>query len=259
MGLVRVALIFGLLMVAWSLIVVVTGVPDYILPPPHEVLATLWRHADLIAAAAVVTTGEIVLGLLIATVIAVSAALMLIVRPTLRRWLLPILVISQALPVFALAPLLVLWFGYGIASKVVMAMLIIFFPIMIGFYDGLRRVDGALLDLGSVMLAGSRHPHWALLRYIRIPAALPSLGSGLRIGVAVAPIGAIVGEWVGSSAGLGYLMLHASGRMQIDLMFACLFVLATITLTLYIGVDISLRRYLWWQEDRPSGTVLSRA
>jgi putative hydroxymethylpyrimidine transport system permease protein len=158
---------------------------------------------------------------------------------------LPVLVISQAMPVFALAPLLVLWLGYGIGSKVAMATLIIFFPVAAAFSDGLRRTDPGWLDLARTMNAG----RWAVLRHVRIPAALPALASGLRVAAAVAPIGAVVGEWVGSSAGLGFLMLHANARMQVDLLFAALITLAALALALFFAVDALLRRALPWQPD----------
>jgi putative hydroxymethylpyrimidine transport system permease protein len=151
--------------------------------------------------------------------------------------------------VFALAPILVLWLGYGIISKVVMATLIIYFPVTAAFFDGLRRTEPGYLDLARTMNAS----RWAMLRQIRLPAALPAFASGLRVATAVAPIGAIVGEWVGSSQGLGFLMLHANGRMQIDVMFASLFILAIIAVTIYFIVDAGLRRLLIWQpESHPS-------
>ena len=162
-----------------------------------------------------------------------------------RRWLLPLLLVSQAVPVFAIAPLLTLWFGFGMASKVVMATMIIFFPVATAFYDGLRRTDPGLLDLAATMGATKG----AMLWRIRLPSALPALASGLRVAAAVAPIGAVVGEWVGASAGLGYLMLHANGRSQADVMFAALFVLALMALALWFTVDRLLRRAIPWQPD----------
>jgi putative hydroxymethylpyrimidine transport system permease protein len=157
----------------------------------------------------------------------------------------PVLVVSQAIPVFALAPILTLWLGYGIASKVAMATLIIYFPVTAAFFDGLRRTDPGWLDLAQAM-DGRR---WRILAHVRIPAALPALSSGLRVATAVAPIGAIVGEWVGASAGLGYLMLHANARMQVDVMFAALFVLAVFAVALYFAVDHGLRKALPWQAE----------
>jgi putative hydroxymethylpyrimidine transport system permease protein len=176
---------------------------------------------------------------------AVTALTLSYFRPA-RRWLMPVLVFSQAIPVFALAPLLVLWMGYGMASKIAMATLIIYFPVTSAFFDGLRRTEPGWLDLAQTM-GGSR---WRTLLHIRLPAALPAFASGLRVATAVAPIGAVVGEWVGASAGLGYLMLHANGRMQVDLMFAALLTLAVISVTLYFTVDALLRRALPWQPDK---------
>ena len=167
-----------------------------------------------------------------------ASALLMALLPPLQPWLLPILVLGQTIPVFALAPLLVLWFGYGLASKVVMAILIIYFPVTAALFDGLRRTEPGWLDLARTMGA----TRWRTLYHLRLPAALPAFGSGLRIATAVAPIGAVVGEWVGSSAGLGYLMLHANARLQIDLMFAALIVLMAIALALYVAVDRLLVR-----------------
>jgi putative hydroxymethylpyrimidine transport system permease protein len=202
-------------------------------------------RADTIAHHAVYTIAEVLLGLLLGVAVGGLSALLLGYFRPARRWLMPVLVVSQAVPVFAIAPLLVLWFGYGMGSKVVMATLIIYFPVTAAFFDGLRRTEPGWLDLARTM-GGSR---WAALRHIRLPAALPALASGIRVATAVAPIGAVVGEWVGSSRGLGYLMLHANGRMQIDLMFAALFTLALFAVALYFAVDTTLRRALPWQAD----------
>jgi putative hydroxymethylpyrimidine transport system permease protein len=233
------------LVAAWQMLVVATGAPPYILPGPGKVAAAWADHWLLILDNAAYTLAEIVLGLVLGTALGcLSAMTMAYFRPA-RRWLLPILVISQAVPVFALAPLLVLWLGYGMASKVAMATLIIYFPVTTAFHDGLRRTDRGWLDLARTMNAG----RWAVLRHVRIPAALPALASGLRVAAAVAPIGAIIGEWVGSSAGLGYLMLHANARMQIDVMFAALATLAFLAVALYFSVDELLRRALPWQPD----------
>ena len=238
------------LLAIWQAAVVVFAIPPFLLPPPDRVLLAVWVNAPLLLEHGAVTGLEMVLGLLIGTVLGVSSALALAANRYARRWLMPVLVVSQALPVFALAPLLVLWFGYGLGSKVAMATLIIYFPVTVAFLDGLRRVDPDWLDLGRVLHGPGRGGAWAELRHIRIPAALPALASGLRVAAAVAPIGAVVGEWVGSSAGLGHLMLHANARMQIDVMFAALFVLALMAVGLYAAVDAGLRRALPWQPDR---------
>ncbi|MGF1639734.1 MAG: ABC transporter permease [Rhodospirillales bacterium] len=233
------------LVCGWQVLVSITALPPYILPGPARV-ATAWAaHWPLILDNAALTLAEIALGLALGTALGCASALAMAAFRPARRWLLPVLVVSQAVPVFALAPLLVLWLGYGIASKVAMATLIIYFPVTAAFHDGLRRTDPGWIDLARTMDAG----RWALLRRVRIPAALPALASGLRVATAVAPIGAVVGEWVGASAGLGYLMLHANARMQVDLMFAALATLAVMAVALYFTVDGLLRRALPWQPD----------
>jgi putative hydroxymethylpyrimidine transport system permease protein len=247
MSLVRGLVVFAGLVVAWQALVWLTGVAPYILPGPLAVARALTERWSLIAENAGVTILEIVLGLAVGTLLGVASALLIAAFRPAREWLLPVLVVSQAVPVFALAPLLVLWFGYGLASKVAMATLIIYFPVTAAFTDGLRRTEPGWLDLARTM-GGDR---LAVLRVIRVPAALPALASGLRVATAVAPIGAVVGEWVGASAGLGYLMLHANARLQVDLMFAALFVLAVFAVLLYFTVDRLLRLALPWQAEQP--------
>ena len=241
----RVLVITAALIAGWSAIVLIAQPPPYILPGPLAVLAALAGHGGEIARHAVTTAVEILLGMVLGTIFGIASALFMAYFRPARRWLMPVLVISQALPVFALAPLLVLWLGYGMGSKVAMATLIIYFPVTAAFFDGLRRTERGWLDLAHIM-NGSR---LAVLRRVRIPAALPALGSGLRVAAAVAPIGAVVGEWVGSSAGLGYLMLHANARLQIDLMFAALVVLGILAVALYYAVDTIMNRLTYWQPD----------
>lgn len=233
------------LIVIWQIMVWITNTPHYILPGPGRVVLALYHNAGTIFDHALITISEILLGLVIGLLLGLSMALTMVNFRHARNWLLPVLVISQALPVFALAPLLVLWLGYGMASKVAMAVLIIFFPVTAACYDGLRQTNPGWIDLAQTMRASQT----AVIRYIRLPASLPALASGLRIATAVAPIGAVVGEWVGSSGGLGYLMLQANARMKVDLMFAALLVLALFALGLYFVVDACLRRLLYWQAD----------
>jgi putative hydroxymethylpyrimidine transport system permease protein len=248
--LLTVVAVLAVLLTAWQVLIWVTGVPPYILPGPLEVGSAWIRQPLLLLRHAGVTALEIGLGLLTGTVLGIASALCMTYFRTARRWLLPALVVSQSLPVFALAPILVLWLGYGLLSKVAMATLIIYFPVTAACYDGLRHTDAGWLDLAHTMNAS----RLAVLRYIRFPAALPPLASGIRVAAAVAPIGAVVGEWVGSSRGLGYLMLHANGRMQIDLMFAALLTLAVLSVTLYFSVNLALKRLLYWQPETLSLT-----
>jgi putative hydroxymethylpyrimidine transport system permease protein len=222
----------------WWLIVIVTGLPHFILPPPDRVLRALWTHRATIAENAAVTAFEVVAGLVLGAMLGALTAINLALFPTARALVRPMLVFFQAVPVFALAPILTLWLGYGIWSKLAMALIIIFFPVTSAFYDGLTRTPQGFLDLAQVMQAS----RWRVMARIRIPNALPALASGLRLAAVDAPIGAVIGEWVGASRGLGYLMLLANGRAQTDVMFAALLVLAALTVLLHYAVDTASRR-----------------
>lgn len=224
----------------WQMIVSLTGLPGYILPAPMRVLDTLWGSRALIAEHAVVTLIEVVIGLCFGAGLGVITAIQLAMSASARLFLRPILVFSQALPVFALAPILTLWLGYGLGSKIAMAVLIIFFPVTSAFFDGLMNTPRGYLDLAQTMGANTRH----IMLKIRIPAALPSLASGLKLAAVYAPIGATIGEWVGSSQGLGYLMLLANGRVKTDLMFAAMLTLGVMSVTLYALISTALRRMI---------------
>ncbi|MBO1074460.1 ABC transporter permease [Roseomonas marmotae] len=233
------------LLLGWEGFVRWTGVPPFLLPSPLRVWNALLGRWDILLGHAATTLTEILLGLFFGTVLGIATALLLTAWRSGRRWLLPLLIASQAIPVFAIAPLLTLWLGFGLASKVAMATIIIFFPVATAFYDGLRRTEPGWLDLASTMGASRA----AMLWRVRVPAALPGLASGLRVAAAVAPIGAVVGEWVGASAGLGYVMLQANGRSQTDMMFAALAILAAMAMALWFMIDLLLRRMLPWQPD----------
>lgn len=235
--------IIGLLLI-WQLFVALFQLPDYILPTPEQVFSTLIAQRAVIVSQTLPTLIETVAGLLLGILFGCITALIISFFRPLARWLLPLIIISQAVPTFAIAPLLVIWFGFGIASKIITTILMIFFPITSALYDGLQKPSSGWLDLAATMNASRWHTFWA----ITLPAALPSLASGIRIAAVAAPIGAIVGEWVGASQGLGYLMLNANARMQIDMMFAVLLVIIALSLSLYFTVDKLLARLIWWHD-----------
>jgi putative hydroxymethylpyrimidine transport system permease protein len=230
------------LLAVWQLLVVVLGLPKFLLPTPLEVVSALIERHDILLKHTWITAQEILLGLLLGITFGVACALQMALFSCLKRWLLPLLIISQAIPIFAIAPLLMLWLGYGIASKIIMAAIIIFFPVATCCYDGLHKTPQGLLDLSQTMGASK----WQQLRHIRLPNALPALASGIRVAVVIAPIGAVSGEWVGSSAGLGYLMLQANARMIIDEMFAALWLLSLLAITLYFVTDFILKKSISW-------------
>ncbi|MFU9137198.1 ABC transporter permease [Erwinia tasmaniensis] len=233
----------GLLLLWW--LATLSNIPAFLLPSPAAVACAFWNNLSYLAWHSLITASEVLSGLVLGVLLGTLLALCMTFSPRLQRWLMPVVLTSQAIPVFALAPLLVLWFGFGLSAKVAMAVLVIFFPVTSAFYDGLRRVNNDWLDLARTMGATRR----AQLLHVRVMAALPAFGSGLRMAAAVAPIGAIIGEWVGSAEGLGYVMLNANARMQTDICFAALFILVLMTVLLWVAIDALLHRLIRWAPE----------
>lgn len=231
--------------VVWQAAVWLLAPPRFMLPGPLDVLSVFAVRYDFLFAETVTTVVEILLGLFFGTVSGVLTALAVVALPRFGLLAWPFVLVIQALPIFAIAPLLVLWFGFGLASKVVMATLIIFFPVTSAFADGLRRTEQDLLD--ATALAGATH--WQTLWHIRMPLGLPGFVSGLRVAAPLAPLGAVIGEWVGASGGLGFVMLQANARMQTDIVFAALVILSVLTLVLrYLADELAGLLVPWARE-----------
>jgi putative hydroxymethylpyrimidine transport system permease protein len=242
---VRAVFVAVALVVIWQAIVFVFAPPAFMLPGPQAVFRALIERPDLWRVDAVTTLTETVIGLVTGAALGAGLALLMSFLPPTRRVLLPVMVVSQAIPVFAIAPLLALWFGFGLASKIVMATIAIFFPVASAFADGLARTDPNLIDLGRLFRAS----HWQTVTLLRLPGALPSLVTGLRLAAVYAPIGALIGEWVGASSGLGYAMLLANGRGQTAVVFAALFLLAAMSVVLRAVVDLLTARLTPWAPE----------
>ncbi|TBW35957.1 ABC transporter permease [Siculibacillus lacustris] len=236
-------LLVGVLL--WWAVVLIAAPPPFLLPGPDRVARAIVAHAGDLSQAGAVTLVEILLGFAFGVVLGGATAVAMALMPWTARLILPAVVVVQALPVFAIAPVLVLWFGFGLASKVVMASLVIFFPVASSLHEGLSRTDSGLLDLAR--LHGATRARTFVL--IRWPSARPQLIAGLKMAAGVAPIGAIIGEWVGASQGLGLMMMHANARLQTDVMFAALAVLAVIALAGRAAVDLLTRHWAPWAPD----------
>jgi len=236
----RTLLAIAAALLLWEGFVRLTGLPPYLLPSPVAVGAALWGHRAELAPAALLTAWETLLGLALGAGLGIVTAALMAAVPRLGRAMSPALVVSQAIPVFALAPILTLWLGFGMAPKIAMVVLIVFVPVAQALYDGLMAPPAAQMDVARTMGAG----RWAELRHLRFPAALPRLASGLRLGAIYAPVGAVIGEWVGGARGLGALMIQANGRMKTDLMFAALIVVVALSLTIYTAINHALARML---------------
>jgi len=231
---------------AWSLLVQISGLPKFILPAPIDVWSrllealqdgSLLRHTG-------VTLLEILLGLLTGVLFATIAGYALAKSRSLERVLSPYLVASQAVPIVAIAPLLVIWLGDGILSKVVICALIVFFPVLVNTVVGLRAVPPSLYDL----MRSLRANRWQILWKLEVPASLPVLLGGLRIGATLSVIGAIVGELVDAQEGLGFLLKLGDFQYDTSMVFVAVFVLVVLALALYGLVTLLERRFLKWQK-----------
>lgn len=239
---IRSIILFLFLILLWQLFVFIFDLPPYLLPSPVLVWQSLMNHLSLLLKESLPTLFETLLGFLLGISAGLMGGILIANYGLLRFWFFPLLIISQAIPTFAIAPLFVLWFGYGLSSKILVTILMIFFPVTSAFYDGLMQTPKPMLDLARIENGTPLRILW----YIRLPAALPRLASGIRIAAVIAPMGAIIGEWVGSAHGLGYIMLTANAQMEIDLLFAALCIVIIMALTLYFIVDLLLKKYIWW-------------
>jgi len=232
-----------LILVLWELACSSFNLPDFILPAPSNIITVSVTNADILAPHAAVTALEIIAGIILALIIAFPLATIMFAYPSIEQALSPFLVASQAVPVFAIAPLLVVWLGYGIASKVLMAAIIIFFPITVNLLQGFKSCDSDYAVLFQLMEA----PFWKTMRLLYWPWALPYFFSGLKVGVSVATIGAVIGEWVGAQKGLGYLMIQANARLKVDLVFAAILWLSIMGLAMWTLVGYLETKIIKWK------------
>lgn len=220
------------------------GVPNYLLPTPTQVLVAFYQQRDLLLTHSVYTLSEMALALVLGVLSGAGLAIVMASSYWIRRLIYPLVMASQAIPIFTLAPLLVLWLGFGMASKVVVASVILFFPVCLTLFDGLCRTPQSWLDLATTLNASRWHSFWQ----VRWPAALPAFFSGLQMAAVLAPIGVVMGEWVGASHGLGYLMMQSTARMETATGFAALLCLMLLAVLLSVAVQL-LRRYSLWQSS----------
>jgi NitT/TauT family transport system permease protein len=213
------------------------GVPAFLLPPPSAIGVSFVANAPLLLAHGWITTLEILLGFALSIVVGIPLALAIFLWPVFSRSILPLLVSSQAMPKVAVAPLLLVWFGFGLLPKVLIAFLIAFFPIVINTVVGLASIEPEKIHLARSMGFGAT----ATFFKIRLPNALPAIFGGLKISITLAVVGAVVGEFVGGDAGLGYLLLVANGSMDTSLLFAGIVALTILGVVLFLLVELAER------------------
>jgi ABC-type nitrate/sulfonate/bicarbonate transport system permease component len=242
-------LLVAALIAAWQLatstgaIADALDLEDFLVPSPLEIAESLWQNRSLLAENAWVTLREILFGFGCALVAGLGFATLLHLSETLRRASYPLLIASQTVPIIVIAPILVVWFGYGIVPKLAIVALVCFFPIAVNTLDGLRSVDPEAIKLMRT-LDGSRAQTF---RRVEAPAALPFAFSGAKIAIAIAPIGAVFAEWAGSSSGLGHMILQDGAQLETARQFAAVAVLSAIALALFGLLALAQRRVVSWR------------
>lgn len=235
----------------WELAVFGLAVPKWILPAPSAIWQAFWDTRSLMGAHVGQTMLEVAIGIGVALTTGVAVAAVLDFSPWLRRAVYPLLVISQTVPILALAPLLIIWFGFGIAPKVIVVTLFCFFPIAINTSDGLTSTEPELIDLFRSM--GATWPQiWIK---VRLPAAAPYFFSGLKIAATYSVAGAVVGEWVGAKQGLGIFLLRSSAAFQTAQVFSAIVITSLLSILLFLTVLVVERGLMPWYFEERNGTI----
>lgn len=233
----------------WEAGVRILDVPGFVLPPPSEVVVTIVTERARLWDNGLATLWAILAGFVLAVVVSVPLALLIVYSRTFEKAVYPLLVFSQTVPKIAVAPIFIVWFGFGVTPKVLIAFLICFFPIVIDSVIGLRSVPPEMVDLIRSM-GGTRRE---VFQRVRIPNALPYFFSGLKIAITLAVVGAVVGEFVGSTRGLGFVIIQASSFLNTRLLFAAITVLTLIGVALFYAVDALERWLVPWHVTRRGG------
>jgi putative hydroxymethylpyrimidine transport system permease protein len=242
-------LLLAALIAAWQLaassgfLAEVLGLESFLVPSPAEVAESLWQNRSLLAENAWVTLREILFGLGCALVAGVGFAVAMHLSGVVRDASYPLVVASQTIPILVIAPILLVWLGFGIGPKIVVVALICFFPITVNVLDGLGASSPEAIKLMRSLDAS----RWQIFRRVETPTALPSFFTGAKIAVVLAPIGAVFGEWVGGNSGLGHLILTDNAQLEVAREFAAVFVLSAMALVLIGSLALAERRVITWR------------
>lgn len=235
-------ILFVVIALLWEKLVIVLNIKPYLLPPLSKVLESMWFNRENLLQQTWVTTQEVLIGFVMAVLCGILLGLAIFGWSVMRRTLYPLIVIFQGIPKIALAPLMIIWFGYGEISKILMAFLFAFFPVVIATIGGMEATPANLIEHFRAI----RAPRWFMFRRLYVPSALPSILDGCKQAMPLAVIGAIVGEFVGAEHGLGHLILDTTANARTDYLFAALITVSLVSALLYLVVEISARR-IWWR------------
>jgi NitT/TauT family transport system permease protein len=250
----RPALLLGLIFGVWWFVAARELMPNYLVPRPGQVWEKFTTDFGYLAENSWVTLVETVIGFILASALGLGTAILIVYSPTAEKTLYPIVLFAQVIPKVAIAPLLIAWFGAGAQSpKIILAVLIAFFPVVVSAVAGLRSIDPELLDLSATMGAN----RWQTFRKIRFPNALPHLMAGEKVAVTLAVVGAVVGEFVGASEGLGYVLLVANGQLDSPTLFAALILMSIIGIVLFVLIEIAEALLIPWHASRRTQAPLT--
>jgi NitT/TauT family transport system permease protein len=234
--------IFVLLFVFWEVAVRITGIKEYLLPPPSTVWTEFWKRHAVVSGGAWVTTQEILAGYALAVVVSIPLALAVAYSRFMEHAVYPVIVFLQIVPKIAIAPLFIIWFGFGFTPKLLLVFLLSFFPIVVSSIAGFKSADRDVMDFARTTGAGRLR----MFLKINLPQALPHIFTGLKVGAALAATAAVVAEFVASDKGLGYLLLQYNGQLDTPMVFATIVVLSLIGLAVYYAVEILERIAIPW-------------
>jgi NitT/TauT family transport system permease protein len=240
--------VFALLFLLWEFGVRLLGIKEYLLPPPTKVWSEFLKRFDIVMGGAWVTTTEILAGYLLAVVVSVPLALSIAYSRFMEQAIYPVIVFLQIIPKIAIAPLFIIWFGFGFTPKLLLVFLLSFFPIVVSSIVGFKSVDPDVMDFARTTGASG----WRLFLKIRLPQALPHIFTGLKVGAALSATAAVVAEFVASDKGLGYLLLQYNGQLETPMVFAIVVLLSLIGLTVYYAVEIIERLAIPWHVSQQS-------
>lgn len=247
-------LVFALIVAIWEGGVWLSGVKEYLLPPPSTVWREFMKRHDIVLGGAWVTTQEIVAGYLLAIIVSVPLALAVAYSRFMEEAVYPAVVFLQIVPKIAIAPLFIIWFGFGFAPKLLLVFLLSFFPIVVASIAGFKSVDPEIMDFARTTGAGG----WKMFAKIRLPQALPDIFTGLKVGAALSATAAVVAEFVASDKGLGYLLLQYNGNLDTPMVFAIIVLLSLIGVAVYYVVEIIERFTIPWHvSQQPSGVAIT--
>ena len=243
---VRPVLLIVTLLVLWDIVIRVFKIPPYLIPKPLEVVGQLVAEWQMLLREAAPTTLATVGGFVASVLIGVPVAMLIAYSPVIESFVYPLLVFSQSVPKIAVAPLFVVWFGFGVIPKVIAAFMLGFFPIVVSTVMGFKSVERDMIDLARSM--GSSR--WQMFFKINLPQALPAIFSGMKVSITLAVVGAVVGEFVGANSGLGYVLQKANGNFDLPLMFAALVVLSMIGVLLFVLIDVVEKFMIPWHASQ---------